>query len=260
MVTFDSCRLITGHYTQTFSSHDNAATNPPGYGDARRRAFEHIRDWEAQRGIDVTTGRFQSIWVQLSDDGFGNETNVAHTEQVNQSRTLVPLLERATNRRGPGQVDTFHSGNGYKLRLVRVKTGLYQEWPEQITDLLIACFRPFDLRLVEKTFSLRHIASPYLIKLVDCYDNLADTKTANKKQVLSGLSTALESCFKLANGGIHDKQSRVGLGCSRNHVWDEVSMSWCVQDRNDSMRSVQCLQRDVHGNATVYQFKTERQR
>ena len=62
MVTFDSCRLITGHYTQTFSSHDNAATNPPGYGDARRRAFEYIRDWEAQRGIDVTTGRFQSIW------------------------------------------------------------------------------------------------------------------------------------------------------------------------------------------------------
>ena len=50
---------------------------------------------------------------------------------------------------------------------------------------------------------------------------------------------AIPSSLKLGDHAVYDKYAAVGLSRSSNHVSDEVSMSWCIQNREVSVR---CLE------------------
>ena len=81
----------------------------------------------------------------------------------------------------------------------------------------------------------------HLIQLVDGDDDLAYTETAYEQQMLARLAPAVEPSLKFTDGGVDDEQRRVSLRRPRNHVRDEVTMAWRIEDCDDSVWGVQSL-------------------
>lgn len=77
------------------------------------------------------------------------------------------------------------------------------------------------------------------IHLVDGDDELPDTEGEGKESVLSGLAILGDTGLELTGTAGNDEDSAVSLGGTSDHVLDEVTMSWGIDDlHNKKMRSL----------------------
>lgn len=66
------------------------------------------------------------------------------------------------------------------------------------------------------------------VHLVDSNDELLDTKSVGKEGVLASLSILGDTSLEFTSTGGDNKDSAVGLGCTSDHVLDEVTMTWGI--------------------------------
>ena len=74
------------------------------------------------------------------------------------------------------------------------------------------------------------------VHLVNSDDELLDTQSVGEKGVFSGLSVLGDSSFEFSNTGSDNQNGAIGLRGSSNHVLDEISVAWGVDDGNVELK------------------------
>lgn len=69
--------------------------------------------------------------------------------------------------------------------------------------------------------------------------------------MLPGLAFLRERRFELAFASRNHKKSDVGLRGARNHVFDKISVSWCIDDSEVVLGALELPQSDVDGDAAL---------
>ena len=114
-----------------------------------------------------------------------------------------------------------------------------------------------DLLQVEGQFSLDLIETRLgvldggVIHLVDGDDHLLDSHSLGQKSVLSGLTVLGETGFETTDVRGDHKNSGIGLGGSRDHVLDEISVSGGVNDGEDSGVGLEFPEGNIDGDTTL---------
>ena len=89
------------------------------------------------------------------------------------------------------------------------------------------------------------------VHLVDGDDKLLDTKGEGKKSVLTSLAILGDTSFELTSTGGNDEDSAVGLGGTSDHVLDEITVTWGVDDSNIVLWCLELPESDIDGDTTL---------
>ena len=74
--------------------------------------------------------------------------------------------------------------------------------------------------------------------------------------MLTGLPVLGDAGFKFTNTSSNNQDSTVSLGCACNHVFEEVSVSWGINDGNIVLAGLKFPQGDINGDTTLtFSFK-----
>jgi len=133
------------------------------------------------------------------------------------------------------------SGNWDEWDLLWVVTDRLQETGDILLDFVVSGFGPVD-RLV--------------VHLVGADDHLLDTEGEGKESVLSGLTFLGETSFELTSTGGDDEDGAIGLGGTSNHVLDEISVAWGVDDGELVLLGFELPEGDIDGD-TSFSFSLE---
>ena len=88
------------------------------------------------------------------------------------------------------------------------------------------------------------------VHLVDGDDELLDTQGVSEESVLPGLTILGDTGFKFTSTGGNDENSAVGLGGTSDHVLDEVTMTWGVDDGDHVLGGLELPESDIDGDTT----------
>ena len=177
------------------------------------RDLVDILEWESQWLEDW------SLWWLEGIKGFKEE------------RSLVP----------------WHVG-GWLEHVVTNPTGNWDEWNgfDLVTNLL----------KIKTNFGLDLIVSVLLVvgtlgvHLVAADDHLLDTHGEGKKSVLSGLTFLGPSGLELTRWGGDHEDGNISLGGTSDHVLDEISMSWGINDGEDGFLGLELPESDIDGDTS----------
>jgi hypothetical protein len=89
------------------------------------------------------------------------------------------------------------------------------------------------------------------VHLVDGDDKLLDTKSVGEKGVLASLTVFGDTSLKFTGTCSNDENSAVCLGSTSDHVLDEVTMTWGVDDGDHVARSLEFPESDIDGDTTL---------
>ena len=89
-----------------------------------------------------------------------------------------------------------------------------------------------------------------VIHLVASNDELLDTEGEGEESVLTGLALLGDTTFETTAGGVDDEDSSIGLGGTGDHVLDEVSMSWGIDDGEEVLWRLELPEGDIDGDTT----------
>jgi len=121
---------------------------------------------------------------------------------------------------------------GYGFRVV---TDLFDVVGDFLDDFFISIFGVFWLGVVH---------------FVDSDDQLFDTKGKGQQSVFSGLSVFGDTSFKFTNTGGDDEDGAIGLRSTSNHVLDEISMAWGVDDGDFVHVGLEFPEGNIDGDTT----------
>merc|ERR1719341_2141353 len=82
------------------------------------------------------------------------------------------------------------------------------------------------------------------VHLVASNDELLDTEGVGEEGVLPGLAVLGDTSLELTGAGGDDENSAVSLGCSGDHVLDEVTMSGSIDDGDIVLGSLELPESD----------------
>ena len=68
------------------------------------------------------------------------------------------------------------------------------------------------------------------VHLVDGDDELPDTEGEGKESMLAGLAILGDTSLELTPTTSNDKDSTISLGSTSDHVFDEVTVTWGIDD------------------------------
>ena len=89
------------------------------------------------------------------------------------------------------------------------------------------------------------------VHLVDGADDGSDTEGVGQSSVLTGLTVLGDTSLELTLAGSDNQDGDVCLGGTSDHVLDEVSVAWGVDDRDDVVLRLELPQGDVDGDTTL---------
>ena len=89
------------------------------------------------------------------------------------------------------------------------------------------------------------------VHLVASNDELPDTEGEGEQSVLSGLTILGDTSLELSDTGGNDKNGAVGLGSTGNHVLDEITVTWGVDDGNHVLGGLELPKSNVDGDTTL---------
>ena len=110
-------------------------------------------------------------------------------------------------------VVTVEAGDGDEWDALGVVADLLDEVGGLLDDLLVALLGPLGG-----------------VHLVDGDDELLDTQSVGQKSVLTGLTILGDTSLELTSACGNDENSAIGLGGTSDHVLDEVTVTWGVDD------------------------------
>ncbi|GFE54230.1 elongation factor 1-alpha, putative [Babesia ovis] len=152
-----------------------------------------------------------------------------HVEGLDQGLALVPWhVGGALNH-----VVTHETGDGNEGNLIGVVTDLLEVSLDFLLD-----------------FTVTVLLVVALVHLVDGANNLPDTEGEGQKSVLTGLTFLGEGSLETTSLSWHHKHSHIGLGGTRNHVLDEVTVTRGVNDSVVVLRGFELPQGDIDGDTT----------
>jgi len=131
--------------------------------------------------------------------------------------------------------------------VVAVKAGDRDEWNSLwvIADLLdeVGCLLD-DL--------LEAILGPLGgVHLVDGDDQLLDTESVGEESVLTSLAILGDTSFELTSTSGNNENGAISLGGTSDHVLDEVTMTWGIDDGDIVARSLELPEGDIDGDTTL---------
>jgi len=112
---------------------------------------------------------------------------------------------------------------------------LLQVEGELLLDFLVSLLRPVD---------------GLLVHLVHTDDHLLHSEGEGQESVLSGLSVLGDTSLELSLGGGDHEDGHIGLGGTGDHVLDEVSVSWGVDDGEVELRGLELPEGDIDGDTS----------
>ena len=89
------------------------------------------------------------------------------------------------------------------------------------------------------------------VHLVDGDQELLDTQSVGEKSVLTGLTILGDTGFELTSASSNDENSAVGLRGTSDHVLDEVTMTWGVDDGDIVLGGLELPESDIDGDTTL---------
>jgi len=89
------------------------------------------------------------------------------------------------------------------------------------------------------------------VHLVDTNDELLDTQGVGEEGVLTGLAILGDTSFKFTVASSDDEDSTISLGSASDHVLDEISVAWGINDGDVVVLCLELPQSDVNGDTTL---------
>lgn len=89
------------------------------------------------------------------------------------------------------------------------------------------------------------------VHLVDSDNELLDTQGIGQESVLSGLTILGDTSLELTSTGSDNEDSAVSLGGTGNHVLDEVSVTWGVDDSDHVSWGLEFPEGNVDGDTSL---------
>jgi len=99
--------------------------------------------------------------------------------------------------------------------------------------------------------SLLRVLDGWGVHLVDADDHLLDTEGESEESVLSGLSVLRVTGLELTRWGGDHEDSAIGLRGTSNHVLDEISMAWGVDDGEEVLLGLELPEGDIDGDTSL---------
>lgn len=90
-----------------------------------------------------------------------------------------------------------------------------------------------------------------MVHFVNSDDEVSDSQSKGQKSVLSGLSFGRNSGLELGWSGGDDQNGYIGLRSTGNHVFDEISVSWSIDDGAVVFFGLEFVQGDVDGDSSL---------
>jgi len=90
-----------------------------------------------------------------------------------------------------------------------------------------------------------------VVHLVDSDDHLLDSHGLGEESVLTGLAVLGEASFETTDIGGDHENGGISLGGTSDHVLDEISVSWSIDDGEDSLLRLELPESDVDGDTTL---------
>ena len=128
------------------------------------------------------------------------------------------------------------AGDWHELHLLDVVADLLDVELDLLLDLLEAALLVVD---------------GLVVHLVHRDDHLLDAEGEGEERVLAGLAVAADTGLELSGAGGDDEDGGVSLGGSRDHVLDEIAMSWGVDDGEDALGGFELPEGDVDGDTAL---------
>lgn len=138
-------------------------------------------------------------------------------------------------------VITEPSRNGDEWNLVGVITDLLEVSTDFLLDFFIS-----GLGIVDGLF----------VDLVGTNDHLFDTQSEGQKSMFSSLTVLGDTSFEFTLWGGDHKNGNIGLGSTGDHVLDEISMSWGINDGEVKLWRFEFPKGDINGD-TSFSFGLE---
>jgi hypothetical protein len=129
---------------------------------------------------------------------------------------------------------TVPTGDRNESNSLRVVTNLLDEVGGLLDNFVETILRPLDG-----------------VHLVDSNNHVSDTKGERKKSVLSGLTVLGDTSLELTDTTSNDKDGKIGLGGTSNHVLDEISVTWSINDGNVVLRSLEFPESNIDGDTSL---------
>ena len=90
-----------------------------------------------------------------------------------------------------------------------------------------------------------------VIHLVDGDNDLLDAECEGKKCVFTCLALFSDTGFETTECGVDDKDSSISLGCACDHVLDEVTVSWGINDCEGELLAFELPEGDIDCDTTL---------
>jgi len=132
--------------------------------------------------------------------------------------------------------------------VITVPSGNWDEWDslDLVTNLL-EVRGDLGFNFIE---SLLLVVGSWGVHLVAADDHLLDTHGEGKKSVLSGLTLLGPSGLELTGWGGDHEDGDIGLGGTGDHVLDEISVAWSVDDGEDTLLGLEFPEGDIDGDTS----------
>ena len=142
----------------------------------------------------------------------------------------------------------WHVGGLFE-HVVSVPSGNWDEWDgvDLVTNLL----------KVDGDLILDFVVSGFLVvgssgvHLVAADDHLLDSHGESEESVLSGLSFLGPSRLELTGWGGDHEDGDISLGGTSDHVLDEISVSWGINDGEDGGLGLEFPEGDIDGDTSL---------
>ncbi len=147
---------------------------------------------------------------------------------------LLPTLVPWAVGGGLNHVVTVESGDWNESNRLWVVADLLDETGGLLDDLLETVLGPLGG-----------------VHLVDGNDELLNTKGVGEKSVLTGLTILGDTSLELTSTSGNDENGAIGLGGTSDHVLDEISVTWGIDDGDVVLWGLELPESDIDGDTTL---------
>ncbi|KAH3678581.1 hypothetical protein OGATHE_000131 [Ogataea polymorpha] len=194
-------------------------------------------DWNSTDTTNlVDILQWQSQWlVRWSGRWLNGVNGLEKSLTLDDTRLglLLPSLVPWAVRRWLNHVVTVPTRNWDEWNSLRVVTNLLDEVRGFLDNFLESGLRPLNR-----------------VHLVDSNNQLSDTKGESQQSVLSGLTVLGNTSLELTGTTSNNQNSTVSLGSTSNHVLDEISVTWSINNSDVVLWSLEFPQSDIDGDTS----------
>jgi len=202
---------------------DSTGLDTADWYSANTTDLVHILEWQTEWLVD-----WAGWWVDGID---GLEEGLASGLGLG---LLLPALVPWAVGGGFDHVVTVEARDWHERDVLGVVADLLDEIGRLLDDLVEALLGPLGG-----------------VHLVDGDDELLDTESVGEKSMLTSLAILGDTSLELTSAGSNDEDSAVSLGGTRDHVLDEITVTWGINDGDIVLGGLELPEGDIDGDTTL---------